>query len=146
MFCVMTLRWRLPCPASPAPTFGAPRTSKMQTSTRLIELRSMIFLPLRRQPNWRSGPQAVSHGERADYARVGTADAKQSQGLAIKSSRLLLIGQERFEIRKRRMGGGATVARVAARARFELPLMLIVVTVQAEQLPIAAVGRVVVMI
>src|SRR5215469_4806436 len=60
----------------------------------------------------------------------------------------LLSGQQRLEIRKRRMSCTTAIfASVGTPGRrFQLTLMFVVVAVQAEQFPVAAVGRVVVVI
>jgi hypothetical protein len=60
----------------------------------------------------------------------------------------LLSRQHGLEIGKRRMRGdtGARVGTASTIAGFQLPLMFVIVAVKAEQFPIAAVGRIVVVI
>jgi hypothetical protein len=64
------------------------------------------------------------------------------------SLRRLLPGKQRLEICERGMGRPAAAGGRGAYAasRFQLPLVFIVVTVQTQQLPIAAIGRVIVVI
>ena len=62
-------------------------------------------------------------------------------------SRLLLAFEQLPEIRERRMGrdaASASSARIAS--RFQLPLVFIVMAVQTQQLPVAAIAWVVVVI
>lgn len=61
---------------------------------------------------------------------------------------LALVSQHRLEVGKWRVGRrrSITVGARAVACRFQLPLMLVVVAVEAQQFPVAAVGRVVAMV
>ena len=97
----------------------------------------------------RRGPVIRSeNGDRQERVELGHRSTTLVEPRSGHPLLTLLIGQQRLEIRKRRMGRDtAILANVGAPAsRFQLPLMFVVVAVQAEQFPVAAVGRVVVMI
>jgi len=66
----------------------------------------------------------------------------------VQISRRLLAIEQRLQIRERRMSRDAasSTSIVPVASRFQLPLVFVVMAVEAQQLPVAAIGQVVVVV